>query len=224
MLPSKLCVHKSDHFFQFPESAVGGLTEILNILKLSISGLASILSAVNLIGILNHLGSRRQQRLSHIREALELAKGNNKLERHFEDELEGEYFRLIHRVRMEKSIRDAVIDCHTKSGGSISFIHFLRSRPHLSVNNLDKSLSVKISTGAHILYYANLVLGFAIFVLGAFLLLSAPLFGTLSEVFISSLVYMGCLLLSLFFISETRSVNSARLIKKFLQTMGSSDR
>ncbi|MDY6957457.1 MAG: hypothetical protein SVO96_11415, partial [Pseudomonadota bacterium] len=173
-------MHKPDHFFQFPESAVGGLTEILNILQLSISSLTGMLIAVNFPGILNHLGSLKQQRLSHIREALELAKGNEKLEWHFEDELEGEYFRLIHGVRMEKSIRDAVIDCHAKSGGSISFTHFLRSRPHLSVNNRDESLSVKISTGAHILYYANLVLGFAIFVLGWFLFVSAYLFGTLS--------------------------------------------
>lgn len=203
---------------------MGGLTEILKILELSISSLTGILIAINFPGILNYLGSLKQQRLSHVREALELAKGSEKLKRHFEDELEGEYFRLIHGVRMEKSIRDAVIDCHAKSGGSISFTHFLRSRPHLSVNNRDKSLSVEISTGAQILYYANLVLGFGIFVIGWFLLVSAHLFGTTSEVLMFSLANMICLLFSLFFISETRSVSSASQIEKFLQTMGSSDR
>lgn len=71
---------------------------------------------------------RRRIKLSQLKEALacDCIKGDTR--RFLEGELESEYYRLATGMKLEKEVREALINTHNKCNGELRFDHFRRAR------------------------------------------------------------------------------------------------
>ncbi|MBL1320844.1 MAG: hypothetical protein COA63_007250 [Methylophaga sp.] len=81
--------------------------------------------------ILNFFDGVKKRRIDLLKEASSIRSLNENLKNHFEDEIEGEYFSLIHKVKMDKGLRDACIALYKKAERRLPFVHFLRAKMHL---------------------------------------------------------------------------------------------
>lgn len=87
---------------------------------------------------------RRRIKLSQLKEALacDCIKGDTR--RFLEGELESEYYRLATGMKLEKEVREALINTHNKCNGELRFDHFRRARDNYRFE--DGKLVVQLST------------------------------------------------------------------------------
>ena len=167
--------------------------------------------------ILSFADSFRKRRIELLKEALRFETINENLKRHLEDEVEGEYFRLTHKVKMDKGIRDASINLYTKLERQLSFLHFIRARNHLELINGD--LKVVISSFDKVGYYYNLIVGIAMLLTG---FLFSTIINTMQDpTLFKVLVWIGfCLFFiafGFFLLAQTFSIKSAKKVDQYIR-------
>lgn len=156
----------------------------------------------------------KKRRIEILKEAIGLESINVNLKRHFEDEIEGEYFRLAHKVKLDKGVRDACIDWYYRLNLAISFSHFVRARTHLEVR--DGNLSVTISTFDKVGFWYNLVAGVGMLLFGFLLaaMINALKPPTLVGVFILLGMCAFLIVFGFYMLSQTFSVVSAKKVQR----------
>ncbi|MGD9169712.1 MAG: hypothetical protein PVI97_06575 [Candidatus Thiodiazotropha sp.] len=174
--------------------------------------LGLIFNAHNILAFADRLKKRR---IELLKEAADLSTISENLKRHFEDELEGEYFRLSHKARMDKGIRDACIELYSRVERRISFTHFIRARSHLELH--DGRLLVNISIFHKIGYYYNMIAGTGMSLVGFSLITIVSSLQQATALHV--LIWLGmCVFLMMFgffMLSQTFSVYSAKKIREF---------
>jgi hypothetical protein len=91
--------------------------------------------------------------------------GSTKL--HLEDELATEHFKITTGIRLEKEMRESLINLHKESHGEISFTHFKRGLPHIYYKN--RAIVINISIIEYAIFIFNLFFGIALTFAGLFL-------------------------------------------------------
>ena len=86
--------------------------------------------AFNARSIVAFFDAFRKRRIDLLKEATSLSTISENLKSHFEDEIEGEYFRIAHKVKMDKGIRDACVELYLNIEKRIPFSHFINARYH----------------------------------------------------------------------------------------------
>lgn len=159
----------------------------------------------------------KKRRIEILKEAIGLESINVNLKKHFEDEIEGEYFRLAHKVKLDKGIRDACIDWYYRLNRTISFSHFIRAKTHLDVQ--DGNLSVTISNFDKVGYWYNLIAGVGMLIFG--FLLAAMINTIKTPTLIGVFTLLGISVFSISFgsymLSQTLSVISARKVQQAIE-------
>jgi hypothetical protein len=107
---------------------------------------------------------RKKARIVKLSEALNspLITGLTKF--HLEEELVTEQFKITTGIRLEKEIREAVIQAHINTKGELDFKHFKRALPHIFYKDL--KLGVKISFFELASFWVNLIFGFILVLVG----------------------------------------------------------
>ncbi|WP_166253907.1 hypothetical protein [Marinobacter salicampi] len=172
----------------------------------------------NLKHILSFADTYKKRRIELLKEAASITSINENLKVHFEDEIENEYFRLVHKVKMEKVVRDACIDWYAKLNRELSLSHFIRARSHLVLK--DGKLDVKISKFDKIGFWYNMIAGIFLLLLGFFFLAmtSAVQSQTILGVFVLVGISLFLIVFGLFLLSQTFSVTSARKVREALKS------
>ncbi len=160
---------------------------------------------------------RKKARIVKLSEALNspLITGLTKF--HLEEELVTEQFKITTGIRLEKEIREAVIQAHINTKGELDFKHFKRALPHIFYKDL--KLGVKISFFELASFWVNLIFGFILVLVG---LLVMELPSQIKGISIAQglgIFGMGALFIAiaLFMISQTIPVVSARKVSKELE-------
>ncbi|MAR73477.1 MULTISPECIES: hypothetical protein [unclassified Halomonas] len=168
----------------------------------------------NLKHILSFADIYKKRRIELLKEAVFVDSINGNLKVHFEDEIENEYFRLAHKVKMEKVVRDACIDWHVRLNRELSIAHFIRARSHLEIKNGE--LEVKISTFDMIGYWYNIIAGILLLLIGSLFLTMTNAIQSQSIVGIVFVIGVSLFLIffGLFLLSQTFSVVSAKRVQK----------
>lgn len=168
----------------------------------------------NLKNILSFADTYKKRRIELLKEAVSVDSINGNLKVHFEDEIENEYFRLVHKVKMEKVVRDACIDWYARLNRELSISHFIRARSHLEIK--DGKLEVKISTFDRIGYWYNMIAGILLLLIGfPFLAMTNAI---QSQSIVGIIVVIGVslflIVFGLFLLSQTFSVVSAKRVQE----------
>lgn len=171
-----------------------------------------VFNAKNIIAIVDIFKKRR---LDLLKEALSHS-ANEKLKTHYEDEIEGEYFRITHNAKMDKGIRDACIDYYLEIEKRIPFSHFINARHHLEAP--EGHLSVNITKFDLVGYYYNVIAGFFMFVSGFVLIALIKLIEIESVLHLLIWIAMSLtvIMFGFFLLMQTASVVSAKKILKLL--------
>ena len=174
--------------------------------------------------IIEFIGERKKERIITITEALKCNFVTGLTKSHLEEELATEHFKMTTGIRLEKGFREAVIQAYKRTNGELDFVHFKRALPHLSYQR--STLSVKVSVPDRIHYYLNWILGFVSILMGMIFLMVLPN-RTESINFIQSMSILGmgciCIAFSMFLLSQTLPVVSARRVRKHLSKQFNSD-
>lgn len=179
-------------------------------------GIATVIGILfNIQKILTVADAFRKRRIELLKEAIGVTSKNENLQRHFQDELEGEYFRISHNVRMDKGIRDASIDLYLKLERQLPFVNFIRAKNSLELD--EGILRVKISNFDKIGFYYNLIFGFLLFMSGTLLLLLIDSLKQPTVLGVLTWIILCIFLMAFgfFFLSQTSSYHSAIKIKQF---------
>jgi hypothetical protein len=164
--------------------------------------------------IASYLMDRKKARLAAISEALSCDHLDEPTKDYLQEELVTEHFKVTIGIRMERRIREMVLNLYARSEGNLSFRHFKRAFPHLIIKNGE--LDVRISVFDKIGYYFNLVFG-AILVLFGVLLLIMSMYVVaidLAQFFILFISSIFFLLFSVFMIVQIAPVISARYVEE----------
>lgn len=167
--------------------------------------------------LLTFFDSFKKRRLELLKEATEAYSIDDNLKTHLKDEIEGELFRLSHRVKMHKAVRDASLKLYFKHDRELPFIHFIRARQLLDV--IDGILTVKISKADWVGFYYNIVFGFLMLFSGILSLVIARkvIESSILEAFGWAIASLFIILFSLFILAQTMSVISAKKIRTFIR-------
>ena len=171
----------------------------------------------NLKNILSFADIYKKRRIELLREAISIDSINGNLKVHFEDEIESEYFRLVHKVKMEKVIRDACIDWYVRLNRELSLSHFMRARGHLEIKG--GKLEVKISTFDKIGYWYNMIAGIVLLLIGFPFLAMTNAIKSQTIVGFFALIGVSLFLIvfGLFLLSQTFSVVSAKRVQEAIK-------
>ena len=177
---------------------------------------AVIALLMNLSKIQAFIDSRKKRKIENIKEALESNYVNDSTKNHLKELIETEYFNLSTGIYLEKDFREALIKLHQNYKGELRFVHFKRAIPHLEYKK--QEIKVNITTFEKFLYYFNIVFGALIGIYALTLVLLPSLFNDPTFVQVLSMYGLAgfFLFVSLFMVSQTFPVISARKIEKWL--------
>ncbi|MBB1274317.1 hypothetical protein [Psychromonas sp. SR45-3] len=166
--------------------------------------------------IVEFFDERKKARISKLYEALQCEYLSPLAKVHLQDELATEYFKISTGIRVEKQLRDALIEAHQNLNGELRFVHFKRALPHISF--IDQKLSIKITKIDALGFLYNLLLG-VILVISS--ILSVSVIGFIEIEKISTLIeYIGVMifigLVGFFMLREALPVISANHVRKAL--------
>lgn len=182
--------------------------------------LASVIAIVvilfNFGKIIEFINDQKKSKIAKLGEALKSEYISGLTKTHLQEALATEHFKMATGVRLEKEVREALINTHQNTQGALRFVHFKRAIPHIVYQ--DKKLFVKITRPDLIGYWINIISGFSLIILGILLIA----LNTLTEE--KTLFNYG---FGSFFILaappilfDTRSVISARMVAKELAKQG----
>lgn len=195
-----------DKFFDFIQSGEFGLALAIAVLSL----IANIERIMSIIYFYN------RKRLSLLKEAVAEDSVSPNLKSNFIEDLQGEYFYLAHKVRVERFKRDLILKTYEENKGAIELKDLLLSHNQLVVK--DESLKVEISRLDHVVFFYNLIVGFVVALFG-FSLLIAPIdfdgdgAGRVISWLVLCLFYLG---LGFFMFYQTFPVIAAKRIRRIL--------
>jgi hypothetical protein len=170
-----------------------------------------VFNAKNIIAFIDTFKKRR---LDLLKEAMSHS-ANEKLKSHYEDEIEGEYFRIAHKAKMDKGMRDACIEFYLEMEKRIPFSHFIQARHHLEAP--DGHLRVNITPFDKVGYYYNAIAGLFLLLIGFILitLIKAIELKTAIHLLLWIGMSMTLMMFGFFLLTQTASVTSAKKIQKF---------
>lgn len=153
----------------------------------------------------------KKRRIELLQEASKSTAVSDTLKEHFHNEIEDEYFRLTHKKRMSKKIRE--LSLTLSKDIDIPFFHFIRASSLLKSD--ENGLSVAIPTFDNIGYYFNLVFGFSSIMFGAIIVILAGEIDQPSIKDIVTVLTMSAflILIGVMMISQTFPVHSAKKIE-----------
>lgn len=169
---------------------------------------------LNIEKIMSFLDSRKKQRIELLKEAIEIPEIKEDLKSHFKNEIENEYFRLVHKVTMDKNIRELALEKYELLGGKVAFRHFKRASSHFVI--VDGKLEIKITKFDWFSFYYNLIAGFAVVIFGFvfFVVQGIIMQAAIIKSIVWIIVGVFSMLIGLWMISEVISVISAKKILK----------
>lgn len=126
---------------------------------------------LNLEKILSMVDSHKKKRIVLLNEAIADESISDHLRSHLKDEIQGEYFYQVHKMKMDKFKRDLLLETHNQLKGEITLKQFQRANNQLIVKN--EKLVVDISKIDNVSLYYNMIMGVLMAVMG-FALLSVP--------------------------------------------------
>lgn len=126
---------------------------------------------LNLEKILSIINTHKKKRITFLNEAIADESISETLKAHFKDEIQGEYFYQLHKMKVDKFKRDLLLETHNKLKGEITLKQFQRANNQLIVK--DEKLVVDISKLESFGFYYNMGMGILMAVFG-FALLSIP--------------------------------------------------
>ena len=167
--------------------------------------------------IVEFFDERKKARISKLNEALQCEYLSPIAKVHLQDELATEHFKISTGIRVEKQLRDSLIEAHQNLNGELRFVHFKRALPHLSF--IDQKLSIKMTKIDTLGFLYN-------FLVGGFLIISSifsfAVIGfieieTISALFkyIGVMIFIG--LVGFFMLIEALPVISAIHVRKTLK-------
>lgn len=142
---------------------------------------------------------------------------SEKLKAHFKDEIQGEYFYQLHKMKVDKFKRDLLLETHNKLKGEITLKQFQRANNQLIVK--DEKLVVDISKFEGFAFYYNMSMGILMAIFG-FALLSVPVNlsdPTIYKIFSWLLVCTFLIGFGFFMVYQTFPVIIAKRIRKALE-------
>ena len=99
---------------------------------------------INFSKFMDFIDARRKKRVELLTEAITDQHVSNGLTEHFKEELDIEYFRLVHRVKVSKAMLNALLVIRERVGSEVSFRHVLHiNKIALNTENLN-SLSFRV--------------------------------------------------------------------------------
>lgn len=175
--------------------------------------------AFNYKNIVEFFEDRKKARIKKLNEALQSEFVTGLTRVHLEQELAIEHFKITTGIRLEKQLREAIIETHQYASGELSFIHFKRALPHLFYE--EKKLIMRISLTDLISYFINLIFGFVLMLLGIILIVLSRSAEGISFIQLLSAFGSGVffIVFSLFMLYQTFSVTSARMVDKYVKLM-----
>ena len=184
------------------------------------------LGAITLIfkakSIVTFWDDRRRIKLSQLKEALdcECIKGDTR--KFLESELESEYYRLATGVKLEKEVREALIQTHQKCNGELRFDHFRRALSSCEFEN--GKLRVEISLFTKITGWYGAAVSLFSFI--SLLFVTLMFLSTFTKNFVESLQHFALgvplAFISLMGVKQYLELYSAKLVKAEMDKQPSS--
>lgn len=176
----------------------------------------------NLRTIFSFFEERQKARIIKLEAAIQCPQivGSTKL--HLENELATEHFKITTGMRLEKEMRESLINLHKKSHGEISFTHFKRGLPHIHYKN--RKIVIKISFFEYALFVFNLLFGIALIFAGLFFMV-LPTDKSITWVELFTQISLGFIFITtaLFMLTQTFPITSANRVKRLIQKINSVD-
>lgn len=176
----------------------------------------------NLRTLFSFFEERQKARIIKLEAAIQCPQIVGSTKSHLENELAAEHFKITTGMRLEKEMRESLINLHKKSHGEISFAHFKRGLPHIFYKN--KRIVVEISFIEYALFVFNLFFGIALIFSGLFLMV-LPTDRSITWIELFSQIGLGFIFITtaLFMLTQTFPIMSANRVKKLIQKMNSMD-
>jgi hypothetical protein len=177
--------------------------------------------AANFFKIVDFYESNRKRRVKDLYEAINSPTISHNLKTQFEEEIETEHFRIIHRIKISKITLDNLLFLHQRVGDKVSFYHLVRAatlRPcmenvkepsyRISLSKIDKILA------CYNLFFGSILCLFALILMAAFL---ATLFMTIIwSALVTSTV---CAVIGMFMLYEGLPLKSIKFINDALNEL-----
>jgi hypothetical protein len=169
--------------------------------------------------IIEAVRDQKNVKISILSQALECESIEGLTRTHLINELATEQFKLSTGIRLEKEFREAIIKCHGSSNGELDFFHFKRALPLIRFENA--KLLVKINGGDIFGYWVNLIFGCFMAFFGLIIIFVLP--SQIVNISFTQFIFifaLGVIVFSigLFMVSLISPVNSAKRVKKFLES------
>lgn len=169
---------------------------------------------VNLKNIFPLFDNYKKRRLNLLKEATSDENVNDQIKAHIQDEIDSEYFKLTHGVKVEKNKAICILNTHNKLGSSVPLRSYLNAVnyifPQNGIMNIEVRKSDKIS------HYYNTFIAFLFF-------LTVPVIAALGSTANNAIDMLICYLfaflmmgISIWMFASTRHYSSAVFIRKKL--------
>lgn len=193
--------------------------------------LASVLTSGNVLwlvifsatGIVFHfqrikefLDAYRKRRVVRLVEALQCEHLDDSFKEFLKQELNNEYWNYVTDVHAENKFRESILSLYREVNGEFPFSHFRRAKRHIKF--IDGKLDICIKWHDTLGYYLNMGVAITFGFVGLVICLSSAFIKPMSLPQLLSLIGVGMVLIvvALFSLSETSSVFSAKVIRKFM--------
>ena len=169
---------------------------------------------VNLKNIIPFLDGYKKRRMNLLKEVSTDKEVDELIKSHIQDEIDTEYFKIAHGIKIEKSKALCIIKTHKELDNRVPFKSFINAHSMIGIEKGKIKITIrKVDKLSH--YYNN----FTFFALFSFSPVIAAL-ATVTENELEKLIYTSfsiiCMVLSIVILATTRSYVSAKLIKKEL--------
>lgn len=164
---------------------------------------------------------RKKARISKLTDAVKCDFVSGLTESHLQEELATEHFKITTGIRLEKQFREAVIKAHQSTNGTVSFVHFKRAIPHFSYDGDSGNVTVCISKLELFIYWFNFIFGVGMALFGLLLTGISSQIPNISLIQVFSVIFIGVFFIftSIFMLSQTLPVVSAKIIEKELSSI-----
>ncbi|MFT7005273.1 MAG: hypothetical protein ACJAWW_002646 [Sulfurimonas sp.] len=169
---------------------------------------------VNLKNIIPFIDGYKKRRMHLLKEVASDENVDEQIKEHIQDEIESEYFKLAHGIKVEKLKAICILNTHNKLGSKVPFRSYLNANYYIFVE--DGGMKIKISRSDRLHHYYNVFTASAFFIFSPIVAAIATTIHKPLDVFFGYIFAIVMMSISIWIFATTRNYKSATIIEKEL--------
>ncbi|GGI72049.1 hypothetical protein GCM10007978_07470 [Shewanella hanedai] len=176
---------------------------------------------VNLKNIIPFLDGYKKRRMNLLKEVLTDKDADKLIKQNIQDEIDSEYFRLAHGIKVDKEKAICILNTHKELGSKIPFRTYLNANYYIFIE--DNKMKIKISKPDKLNHYYNIFTASILFISSPTIVAISTTTNTPIAILLVYLLSMVMMFISILIFASTRHYKSATIIEKELLQINSKD-